>query len=77
MLFSSTWCVELSIFNSSARIGLNGSRNIPPYIKDLPERYRLVESTLKGDRWEVQTKKGKWKKITDREMVNLSQKLQG
>jgi hypothetical protein len=43
----------------------------------LPERYRLVESTLKGDKWEVQTKKGKWKKITDKEMVNLSQKLQG
>lgn len=46
-------------------------------IKDLSERHRLVESTLRGEKWKVRTQNGKWKNVTDREMVDLSQKLQG
>jgi hypothetical protein len=46
-------------------------------IKDLTKRQKLIESTLKGEKWKVQTPKGKWRDVTDREMVDLAQKLQG
>lgn len=46
-------------------------------IKDLPERHRLIESTLRGEKWKVITRNGKWKNVTDRDMVELSQKLIG
>lgn len=44
---------------------------------DIIERQRLIDSTLRGDKWKVQTKKGKWRDVKDREMVDLAQRLQG
>jgi hypothetical protein len=46
-------------------------------IPDLEERQRLIRSTLAGKRWEVSTHKGKARKVTDKEMVDLAQQLQG
>ncbi|MFZ2448759.1 MAG: hypothetical protein WAW37_20545 [Syntrophobacteraceae bacterium] len=46
-------------------------------VKDLNERRRLIGSTLHGERWKVQTPKGKWRDVTDREMVDVAQQLQG
>lgn len=46
-------------------------------IADLKERNRLIESTLQGEKWKVATPKGKMRDVTDREMVDLSQHLQG
>ncbi len=46
-------------------------------INDLTERQRLIDSTVQGERWKVRTTKGKWREVTDREMVDLSQRLQG
>jgi hypothetical protein len=46
-------------------------------VKNLPERQRLIGSTLRGEKWKVQTPKGKWMDVTDRTMVDFSQQLQG
>jgi hypothetical protein len=46
-------------------------------ISDLGERKRLIEQTVDGKKWTVETKKGKQREITDREMVELSNQLQG
>ncbi len=46
-------------------------------INDLSERRRLIQATLDGRKWRVVTVKGKWRDVTDREMVDLSQLLQG
>lgn len=46
-------------------------------VTDLTERHRLIDSTLRGDKWKVQTIKGKWRNVTDREMVELAQNLKG
>jgi hypothetical protein len=46
-------------------------------IEDLSERHRLIESTVRGERWKVKTFRGKWRDVTDREMVELAQQLQG
>jgi len=46
-------------------------------IKDLTERRRLIECTLRGKRWKVQTPKGRWRDVTDREMVDFAQQLKG
>jgi hypothetical protein len=46
-------------------------------IADLKERRRLIQSTLQGEKWKVSTPKGKFRDVTDREMVDLSQQLQG
>ena len=46
-------------------------------VNDLAERQRLIDSTLRGERWKVRTAKGKWRDVTDREMVDLAQQLQG
>ena len=46
-------------------------------VKDQTERDRLIDSTLRGEKWKVRTDKGKWREVTDREMVDLSQNLQG
>ena len=46
-------------------------------IVDPVERQRLIQSTLRGERWKVPTKNGKYRDVTDREMVNLAQQLQG
>jgi hypothetical protein len=46
-------------------------------IRNVQERERLIDQALKGDKWTVTTANGKNKKVTDREMVELSNKLQG
>ena len=46
-------------------------------IPDLNERKRLINQTLSGSVWTVKTPKGKDKKVTDREMVEISNKLEG
>ncbi|MBI4634281.1 MAG: hypothetical protein HY742_10370 [Deltaproteobacteria bacterium] len=46
-------------------------------ITDLAERQRLIQSTLRGEKWKVMTPKGKGRDVTDREMVDLAQRLQG
>lgn len=46
-------------------------------IDDRAERRRLIESTLRGEKWKVLTPKGKYRDVTDREMVDQAQHLQG
>ncbi len=46
-------------------------------ISDLDERNRLIKQTISGERWTVQTRNGNFRTITDRDMVELSNKLQG
>jgi hypothetical protein len=46
-------------------------------ISDIVERKRLIAQSLNGKKWSVETAKGKNKKVTDQEMVELSNKLQG
>lgn len=46
-------------------------------VKDPHERSRLIKATLRGERWKVQTARGKFRDVTDREMVDLAQGLQG
>lgn len=45
--------------------------------KDPAERRSLIQSTLRGEKWKTRTAKGKFREVTDREMVELAQKLQG
>lgn len=47
------------------------------HAKDIAERRRLINSTLRGEKWKVHTINGKLRDVTDREMVNISQELQG
>jgi len=44
---------------------------------NLTERERLIQQTLDGEVWTELTVNGKSKKVTDREMVELSNQLQG
>ncbi len=46
-------------------------------IKDLAERQRLIQSTLRGEKWKVLTARGTYRDVKDREMVDLAQHLQG
>ena len=46
-------------------------------ISDIPERERLMNQTLNGEKWKVQTFNHKWKSVTDREMVEKATKLKG
>ena len=46
-------------------------------IQDLNLRETLISSTLEGKKWQIPTNNGKTKNITDKEMVELSQKLHG
>lgn len=46
-------------------------------IQDKGERERLIHATLTGQKWTAITGNGKACKITDREMVELAQRLQG
>jgi hypothetical protein len=46
-------------------------------ISDFDERKRLIKQTLAGHKWTKLTNNGKTKSITDREMVELSNVLQG
>lgn len=41
------------------------------------ERKRLIELTLKGKKWTVLTKNGKYETLTDRKMVSFANTLQG
>lgn len=43
-------------------------------IADKPYRQQLIDASVRGDQWTI---KGKKKKITDREMVEIAQQLQG
>lgn len=47
------------------------------HLIDQTERQRLVQSTLRGERWSIPTLKRKFRDVTDREMVDHAQKLQG
>jgi hypothetical protein len=44
-------------------------------VTDLGERKRLIASTLRGEKWKVATARGKFRDVTDREMVDLAQTL--
>jgi len=44
------------------------------HIKDISHRHSLIRALVNGQQW---TEKGKRKKITDRDMVDLAQTLQG
>jgi len=46
-------------------------------IKKLSERKRLIEATMQGEKWKIKAEKGKLRNVTDKEMVDLAQKLQG
>ncbi|MGO9243462.1 MAG: hypothetical protein ACLQDC_01645 [Verrucomicrobiia bacterium] len=46
-------------------------------INDIAERRRLINATLRGKKWKVRATKGKHRLVTDREMVDLAQQLQG
>lgn len=46
-------------------------------INDLTERDRLIAQTLSGEQWTVATPNGKSKKVTDSELVELSNALHG
>ncbi len=46
-------------------------------IHDFDERERLIRLMLNGEKWSTKTKGGTVRKITDREMVELAQDLQG
>ncbi len=46
-------------------------------IGDFNERERLMKQTLLGEKWSVLTSKNKWKTITDKDMVDISNQLFG
>lgn len=46
-------------------------------VEDPDERSRLIRSTMQGEKWKVQTANGKLRNVTDREMVDRAQQLQG
>ncbi|MCL4501935.1 MAG: hypothetical protein M1438_08765 [Deltaproteobacteria bacterium] len=46
-------------------------------ISDLHERNKLIKQTIDGNKWTIKTQKGKQRHITDREMVELANRLQG
>jgi hypothetical protein len=46
-------------------------------VTDIAQRRRLIDSTLQSKKWKVRTANGSWRDVTDREMVDLSQRLQG
>ena len=41
------------------------------------ERNRLMDLTIEGNKWNIKTNNGKYKLLTDRDMVNLANTLQG
>ncbi|RJE71760.1 hypothetical protein [Reichenbachiella sp. MSK19-1] len=46
-------------------------------ISDIDERNRLMELTLSGEKWTELTQNNKWKKVTDRDMVDKANELKG
>lgn len=47
------------------------------HIADPVERRQMIQSTLRGEKWSVPTPKGKSRHVTDRDMVELAQCLEG
>lgn len=45
--------------------------------KDIDERERLIRQTLAGEQWTQTTQRGKYKRVTDKDMVLIASKLQG
>lgn len=45
--------------------------------KDAQERIRLINATLNGEKWKIPGANGKMKNVTDKEMVEIAQGLQG
>ncbi len=46
-------------------------------ITEIEERIRLIEQTLSNKKWTSITEKGKWKKISDKDMVDHAYKFRG
>lgn len=46
-------------------------------IPDMKERERLMNLTLSGEKWTSLTHNNKWKKITDKDMVDKANELKG
>jgi hypothetical protein len=46
-------------------------------IPDITERDRLMNQTLSGDKWTVLTTNNKWKQVTDKDMVDKANELEG
>jgi hypothetical protein len=76
-LFPCSWRIESRILDSSARIRLHDSRNLSATDGGLGRTKSINQITLRGEKWKVSTPKGKFRDITDREMVDISQQIQG
>lgn len=46
-------------------------------IADDTERKRLISDTMAGNKWKIKTANSKFRDVTDREMVDVAQKLHG
>jgi hypothetical protein len=46
-------------------------------VKDIRARQRLIDSTLRGGKWTIRSANGRLRDVTDRDMVNLAEKLRG
>tara|TARA_R110002072_G_scaffold287067_1_gene452300 strand:+ start:3692 stop:4261 length:570 start_codon:yes stop_codon:yes gene_type:complete len=46
-------------------------------ISDIDERERLIQLTLSGEKWTELTRNNRWKKVTDRDMVDKASELKG
>jgi hypothetical protein len=46
-------------------------------LPDLNERNNLIKSTLNGNKWRIKNANGKWVNVTDKEMAELSNSLNG
>ena len=46
-------------------------------LTDIAEHQRLMQSTVRGEKWVIKTAGGKFRTVTDRDMINLPQHLQG
>lgn len=46
-------------------------------IEEPSERSRLIEDSINGQHWKRQTEKGKWARITDKDMVDLALERHG
>ena len=46
-------------------------------MKSLDERRKMISQTLNGEQWTIKTEKGKERKVTDKEMVDIANDLNG
>jgi hypothetical protein len=46
-------------------------------IADINERERLIQQTLSGEKWTILTPSNKWKLVTDKDMVDKANELNG